>query len=63
MIDRFRLHVKGGDGGSGCGSARRSRQDRYGKPDGGCSYSKLYSLSAQLLPFKSFSSTDMQTDM
>ncbi|XP_021716149.1 probable GTP-binding protein OBGM, mitochondrial [Chenopodium quinoa] len=35
MIDRFRLHVKGGDGGSGNGSLRRSRTDRYGRPDGG----------------------------
>lgn len=36
MIDRFRLHVKGGEGGSGNGSLHRSRTDRYGKPDGGC---------------------------
>ncbi|KMT09486.1 hypothetical protein BVRB_6g129560 [Beta vulgaris subsp. vulgaris] len=35
MIDRFRLHVKGGEGGSGNGSLHRSRTDRYGKPDGG----------------------------
>ncbi|KNA12184.1 hypothetical protein SOVF_128160 [Spinacia oleracea] len=35
MIDRFRLHVQGGDGGGGNGSLRRSRTDRYGKPDGG----------------------------
>ncbi|KAL8144235.1 hypothetical protein V2J09_017267, partial [Rumex salicifolius] len=34
MIDRFRFHVKGGDGGSGCSSVRRSRTDRFGKPDG-----------------------------
>ncbi|CAO2824947.1 unnamed protein product [Amaranthus hypochondriacus] len=35
MIDRFRLHVKGGDGGSGNASLHRSRNDRFGKPDGG----------------------------
>lgn len=35
IIDRFRLHVKGGDGGNGCLSFRRSRHDRHGKPDGG----------------------------
>lgn len=34
MIDRFRLHVKGGDGGSGNASLHRSRNDRFGKPDG-----------------------------
>ncbi|GFP82044.1 probable GTP-binding protein obgm mitochondrial [Phtheirospermum japonicum] len=35
MIDRFRLWAKGGDGGNGCSSFRRSRHDRRGKPDGG----------------------------
>lgn len=35
MIDRFRLYAKGGDGGNGCCSFRRSRTDRHGKPDGG----------------------------
>ncbi|XP_057955190.1 probable GTP-binding protein OBGM, mitochondrial [Malania oleifera] len=35
MIDRFRLCVKGGDGGNGCTSFRRSRHDRRGRPDGG----------------------------
>lgn len=35
MIDRFRLWAKGGDGGNGCTSFRRSRHDRRGKPDGG----------------------------
>ncbi|GAB4824398.1 hypothetical protein Ancab_007285 [Ancistrocladus abbreviatus] len=35
MIDRFRLHVKGGDGGNGCSSFRRSRHDRRGRADGG----------------------------
>ncbi|GMH12280.1 hypothetical protein Nepgr_014121 [Nepenthes gracilis] len=35
MIDRFRLHVKGGVGGNGCSSFRRSRHDRHGRPDGG----------------------------
>lgn len=34
MIDRFRLWAKGGDGGNGCSSFRRSRQDRRGRPDG-----------------------------
>uniref|UniRef100_A0A0A9CN34 Obg domain-containing protein n=1 Tax=Arundo donax TaxID=35708 RepID=A0A0A9CN34_ARUDO len=35
MVDRFRLRAKGGDGGSGCVSLRRSRSDRQGRPDGG----------------------------
>ncbi|CAA0809760.1 Probable GTP-binding protein OBGM- mitochondrial [Striga hermonthica] len=35
MIDRFRLWAKGGDGGNGCTSFRRSRHVRRGKPDGG----------------------------
>ncbi|OVA05913.1 GTP binding domain [Macleaya cordata] len=35
MIDRFRLWAKGGDGGNGCCSFRRSRHERRGKPDGG----------------------------
>lgn len=35
MIDRFRLSAKGGDGGTGCYSIRRSRHDRRGKADGG----------------------------
>lgn len=34
MIDRFRLSAKGGDGGTGCYSIRRSRHDRRGKADG-----------------------------
>jgi GTPase involved in cell partitioning and DNA repair len=34
MVDRFRLRAKGGDGGDGCVSIRRSRADRQGKPDG-----------------------------
>ena len=34
MVDRFRLRAKGGDGGNGCISLRRSRSDRRGKPDG-----------------------------
>lgn len=34
MIDRFRIWAKGGDGGSGCTSIRRSRHDRRGTPDG-----------------------------
>ncbi|PHT39435.1 putative GTP-binding protein OBGM, mitochondrial [Capsicum baccatum] len=33
MIDRFRIWAKGGDGGNGCTSIRRSRQDRRGRPD------------------------------
>ncbi|KAL0383290.1 UNVERIFIED_CONTAM: putative GTP-binding protein OBGM, mitochondrial [Sesamum calycinum] len=33
MIDRFRLWAKGGDGGNGCSSFRRSRHDRRGRPD------------------------------
>ncbi|KDP44507.1 hypothetical protein JCGZ_16340 [Jatropha curcas] len=35
MRDRFMLSAKGGDGGNGCSSFRRSRHDRRGKPDGG----------------------------
>ncbi|XP_006663130.1 probable GTP-binding protein OBGM, mitochondrial [Oryza brachyantha] len=35
MVDRFHLRAKGGDGGNGCISLRRSRSDRQGKPDGG----------------------------
>jgi GTPase involved in cell partitioning and DNA repair len=34
MVDSFRLRAKGGDGGDGCVSIRRSRADRQGKPDG-----------------------------
>lgn len=34
MRDRFTLYARGGEGGSGCSSARRTRADRYGKPDG-----------------------------
>ncbi|EPS72002.1 hypothetical protein M569_02756, partial [Genlisea aurea] len=35
MIDRFKLRAKGGDGGNGCSSFRRSRNDPRGRPDGG----------------------------
>ncbi|BFI36665.1 hypothetical protein MARPO_0058s0072 [Marchantia polymorpha] len=35
MIDKFRVHVRGGDGGAGCTSFRKSRQARYGAADGG----------------------------
>ncbi|XP_047942115.1 probable GTP-binding protein OBGM, mitochondrial [Salvia hispanica] len=35
MIDQHRLCAKGGDGGNGCFSVRRSRHDRRGRPDGG----------------------------
>ncbi|GAY38099.1 hypothetical protein CUMW_034140 [Citrus unshiu] len=35
MRDRFTIYAKGGDGGSGCCSFRRSRHLRRGKPDGG----------------------------
>lgn len=35
MIDQFRLWAKGGDGGNGCCSFRRSRHDHRGRPDGG----------------------------
>ena len=41
MIDRFRLYAKGGDGGNGCSSLRRGRQDRRGRPDGGL-YFNIY---------------------
>ncbi|KAJ7521940.1 hypothetical protein O6H91_19G076000 [Diphasiastrum complanatum] len=35
MVDRVRLSVRGGDGGSGCTSFRRSRHSRHGVADGG----------------------------
>ncbi|KAF7837778.1 putative GTP-binding protein OBGM, mitochondrial [Senna tora] len=35
MIDRFKIFAKGGDGGNGCSSFRRSRHDHRGRPDGG----------------------------
>ncbi|KAH9327240.1 hypothetical protein KI387_007418, partial [Taxus chinensis] len=35
MVDKFRVWVKGGHGGDGCTSYRRSRQSRHGTPDGG----------------------------
>lgn len=35
MVDRFRLWVKGGRGGDGCTSFRRSRHARHAVPDGG----------------------------
>ncbi|KAJ6837034.1 putative GTP-binding protein OBGM, mitochondrial [Iris pallida] len=35
MRDRVRIWAKGGEGGNGCWSYRRGRNDRYGKPDGG----------------------------
>lgn len=35
MVDRFRLLVKGGRGGDGCTSYRRSRHARRATPDGG----------------------------
>lgn len=34
MVDRFWVNVKGGEGGSGNGSIRRSRTNRFGKSDG-----------------------------
>lgn len=34
MRDRIKLFAKGGDGGSGCFSIRRSRRDSRGQPDG-----------------------------
>lgn len=34
MIDRFKIFAKGGDGGNGCSSFRRSRHDCRGRPDG-----------------------------
>ncbi|CAN6445423.1 unnamed protein product [Victoria cruziana] len=35
MVDRIKLWVKGGEGGNGCVSFRRSRHDRRGRADGG----------------------------
>ncbi|CAN1282860.1 Probable GTP-binding protein OBGM, mitochondrial [Linum perenne] len=35
MRDRMNLNAKGGDGGSGCYSFRKSRLERRGRPDGG----------------------------
>lgn len=34
MVDRFRLHVRGGAGGTGCTSFRKSRHSRHGVADG-----------------------------
>jgi hypothetical protein len=34
MVDKFRMRAKGGDGGNGCVSLRRSRSSRLGMPDG-----------------------------
>lgn len=34
MRDRIKLFAKGGDGGNGCSSIRRSRRDSRGHPDG-----------------------------
>lgn len=50
MIDRFKLHAKGGDSGSGCYSVRRSRCDRRGRPDGmHFSYFIIYRIILHLL--------------
>ncbi|XP_050237049.1 probable GTP-binding protein OBGM, mitochondrial [Mercurialis annua] len=35
MRDRITLNAKGGDGGNGCSSFRRSRHETRGRPDGG----------------------------
>ncbi|KAM7262108.1 hypothetical protein ACFE04_021185 [Oxalis oulophora] len=35
MRDRFTLYAKGGDGGGGCMSYRKSRHEKRGRPDGG----------------------------
>jgi Obg family GTPase CgtA len=35
MIDKFKIHVRGGDGGAGCSSFRKSIQARHGSADGG----------------------------
>ncbi|KAJ6807733.1 putative GTP-binding protein OBGM, mitochondrial [Iris pallida] len=35
MRERVRIWAKGGEGGNGCWSYRRGRNDRYRKPDGG----------------------------
>ena len=40
MRDRFTLYARGGEGGNGCSSLRRSRTDRFGKPDGTETYLK-----------------------
>jgi GTPase involved in cell partitioning and DNA repair len=34
MIDKFKIHVRGGDGGAGCNSFRKSIQARHGSADG-----------------------------
>ncbi len=34
LVDRFRLSVRGGPGGSGCTSFRKSRHSRHGIADG-----------------------------
>lgn len=37
MIDKVKIFAKAGDGGNGCTSFRRSRQESKGVPDGGFS--------------------------
>lgn len=49
MRDRFNLYAKGGDGGNGSTSFRRSRHDRRGKPDG--QFSLNVSLSVTILSY------------
>ena len=54
MIDRFRLYAKGGGGGSGCSSSRRSLHDHEGVPDGGFSIILVFtffSLMCSILYF------------
>lgn len=46
MRDRFTIYAKGGDGGSGCCSFRRSRHLRRGKPDGGSHMIALWKKSS-----------------
>lgn len=54
MIDRFRLWAKGGDGGNGCASFRKSRHDRRGRPDGMfIFYTQYNSMDRDMLLLKS----------
>ena len=48
MVDKFRMRAKGGDGGNGCVSLRRSRSNRQGMPDGERPHPSVLPLLSQL---------------
>lgn len=58
MIDKFKIFAKAGDGGHGCTSFRRGRQDNQGRPDGAFSsflyYAYLYSFFKNLIVYVLF---------